>query len=439
MVAARDKELPGEVALAAKHRILDTLGAIVSGAQLKPGEMAIQYIRAQGGTPEASIPATNIKTSAINAAFACGMFAHADETDDFEPVTKAHPGCVVVPAALSMGERENRSGEDMLRAVTLGYDLCCRLLMALGPDHVRATHRSAEGVSSTFGSVGAASSLARLDEKGMRYALSYAAQQVSGVWSWERDLEHVEKAFDFSGMGARNGVSAAMMAQAGFTGVPDVLDGEHNALIALSREPRPDEMVAGLGRRFFITETAIKVFSVGYPIQAPLDAFITLRRQHGLTVNNVERIVARLPEDGARIVDDRAMPDVNLQYAMAVALIDGTLSFDASHSYQRMQDQQVQAVKKRVELVADRALMDPAAPRSGRVDVTMRDGRTVTQFTKYPPGTKENPLNTAAVTSKARELMLPVIGASRTDAVIERVNSLEKLRSVRELAQLLGN
>jgi 2-methylcitrate dehydratase PrpD len=439
MVAARDKELPGEVALAAKHRILDTLGAIVSGAQLKPGEMAIQYIRAQGGTPEASIPATNIKTSAINAAFACGMFAHADETDDFEPVTKAHPGCVVVPAALSVGERENRSGEDMLRAVTLGYDLCCRLLMALGPDHVRATHRSAEGVSSTFGSVGAASSLARLDEKGMRYALSYAAQQVSGVWSWERDLEHVEKAFDFSGMGARNGVSAAMMAQAGFTGVPDVLDGEHNALIALSREPRPEEMVAGLGRRFFITETAIKVFSVGYPIQAPLDAFITLRRQHGLTVNNVERIVARLPEDGARIVDDRAMPDVNLQYAMAVALIDGTLSFDASHSYQRMQDQQVQAVKKRVELVADRALMDPAAPRSGRVDVTMRDGRTVTQFTKYPPGTKENPLNTAAVTSKARELMLPVIGASRTDAVIERVNSLEKLRSVRELAQLLGN
>jgi 2-methylcitrate dehydratase PrpD len=438
MVAARSNELPSEVSLAAKHRILDTLGAILSGAQLKAGEMAIQYVRTQGGTPEALIPATDIRTSAVNAAFACGMFAHADETDDFEPVTKAHPGCVVVPSALSMGEREDRSGEDMLRAVTLGYDLCCRLLMALGPDHVRATHRSAEGVSSTFGAVGAAASLARLDEKGMRYALSYAAQQVSGVWSWERDLEHVEKAFDFSGMGARNGVTAAILAQSGFTGVPDVLDGEHNALIALSREPKPEEMVAGLGKRFFVTETAIKVFSVGYPIQAPLDAFMTLRRQHGLTVNNVERIVARLPEDGARIVDDRAMPDVNLQYAMAVALIDGTLSFDASHSYERMQDQQVQAVKKRIELIADRALMDPAAPRSGRVDVTMRDGRTFTQFTKYPPGTKENPLNTATVTAKARELMLPVIGANRTDAVIDRVNNLEKLRSVRELMVLLG-
>ena len=132
------------------------------------------------------------------------------------------------------------------------------------------------------------------------------------------------------------------------------------------------------------------------------------------------------------------MPDVNLQYAMAVALIDGTLSFDASHSYERMQDPQVQAVKKRIELVADRALMDPAAPCSGRVDVTMRDGRTVTQFTKYPPGTKENPLDTATVTAKARELMLPVIGASRTDAVVERVTGLEKLRSIRELAALLA-
>src|SRR5216117_2373496 len=330
MAAARQQPLPPDVLRETKHRVLDTVAAMISGARLKPGEMAIRFARAQGGTAEASILTTDIRTSAINAALVNAMFAHADETDDFEPVTKAHPGCAAVPAALSVGEREDRSGEDFLRAVTLGYDLCCRLLMALGPDHVRSTHRSAEGVSSTFGAVGSAASLARLDEKGMRYALSYAAQQVSGIWSWERDTEHVEKAFDFSGMGARNGVTAALMAQAGFTGVPDVLDGEHNALEALSREPRPEEMVAGLGDRFFITETAIKVFSVGYPIQAPLDAFLVLRREHALTVDNVERIVVRLPEDGARIVDNRAMPDVNLQYAIAVALIDGTLSFSAT-------------------------------------------------------------------------------------------------------------
>jgi 2-methylcitrate dehydratase PrpD len=438
MVSARDRELPPGVVEAAKHRILDTLAAIVSGARLKPGEMAIRYVQTQGGATEASIPTTNIRTSAINAALAAGMFAHADETDDFEPVTKAHPGCAVVPAGLAVAERENRSGGDLIRAVTLGYDLCCRLLMALGPDHVRATHRSAEGMSSTFGAVGAAASLARLDERAMRYALSYAAQQVSGIWSWERDTEHVEKAFDFAGMGARNGVTAALMAQAGFTGVPDVLDGEHNALQALSREPRGEEMVAGLGSRFFVTETAIKVFSVGYPIQAPLDAFLALQREHGLKVDNVERIVARLPEDGARIVDNRAMPDVNLQYVIAVALIDGTLSFDASHSYERMQDPQVQRVKQRIQLVADRALMNPDAPRSGRVDVTLGDGRTVSHFTRHAPGTKENPLDTAGVNAKASALMTPVLGASRTNAVIERTNSLDQLGSIRELTKLLA-
>ena len=437
MAEARERSLPTEVAREAKHRILDALAAMVSGAPLKPGEMAIRYARAQGGVPEATIVTTDITTSAVNAALANGMLAHADETDDFEPVTKAHPGCAVVPAALAMAEREGRSGIELLRAVTLGYDLCCRFLLALGPDLVRARHRSAEGLSSTFGSAAAAASLARLDEKGMRYALSYGAQQASGVWSWVRDSEHVEKAFDFAGMGARNGVTAAIMVQTGFTGVWDALDGEHNALEALSTEPRPEEMVTGLGSRFIVTETAIKPFSVGYPIQAPLDAFLRLRREHGLTVNNVERIIVRLPEDGARIVNNRSMPDVNCQHIIAVALVDGTVSFSDSHSYERMADPQVRAVKERVQLVADRALMDPAAPRSGFVEVTLRDGRTVSHFTRHAPGTKENPLDTEGVNAKARLLMAPVLGAEPTEEIIRRVNALEELDDARELRPYL--
>jgi 2-methylcitrate dehydratase PrpD len=437
MVQARDRDLPAEATREAKHRILDTLAAIVSGAHLVPGEMAIKFIRSQGGVAEASIATTNIRTTAINAALAMGMFGHADETDDFEPETKAHPGCAVVPAALAMGERDGRTGAEFLRAVALGYDLCCRFLLALGPDHVRGTHRSAEGTSSTFGSVGAAASLARLDEKGMRIALSYAAQQVSGIWSWARDTEHVEKAWDFSGMGARNGVTAAIMAQMGFSGVADVLDGEHNMIEALSTQPNPEAMVAGLGTRFFVTETAIKVFSVGYPIQSPLDALLTLRRQHGLTPGNVQHILARLPEDGARIVDNRAMPDVNLQYALAVALIDGTVSFKDSHSQERMKDPAVRAVMQRVRLVADKSLVVPDAPRSGFVEVTTGDGRKVNHFTRHAPGTKENPLGTARVNEKARSLMAPILGAAKTEELIKRVHAIEQMANVRELMPLL--
>src|SRR5688500_2664931 len=357
VAAARDRDLPADVVEAAKHRILDTLAAMVSGAHLKPGEMAIRYARSQGGIEEASVVTTDIRTSAVNAALANAMFAHADETDDFHPETKAHPGCAVVPAALAMAEREGRSGKELLRAVTVGYDLSCRFLLALDADLVRRTHRSAEGTASTLGAVGAAAVLARLDEEKTRYALSYAAQQVSGLWSWVKDAEHVEKAFDFSGMGARNGVTAAIMAQMGLSGVWDVFDCEHNVLQALSTEPHPEEMVADLGSRFYVTETAIKPFSVGYPIQAPLDAFLKLHREHGLSVDNVKNIVVRLPEDGARVVNDRSMPDVNCQHIIAVALVKGRVSFEDSHSYEQMKDPTLRAAKERVQLIADQALM----------------------------------------------------------------------------------
>ena len=438
MAESRDRPLPAQVALAAKHRILDTLGAIVSGARLKPGEVTIEYVRGQGGVPEASVATTSIVTSAVNAAFANGMFAHADETDDFHPLTKAHPGCSVVPAALAMAEREAASGAALLNAVTLGYDLCCRFLMALGPDSVRANDRSAEGYSSTFGATAAAAAIAGFDEMQMRYAISYAVQQVSGVWSWERDVEHIEKAFDFSGMGARNGVAAATMIQAGFTGVTDALEGERNVFDALSPEPQPEEIVAELGRRFYVEETAIKTFPVGYPIQSPLDAFLSLRDQHGLTPDNVQHILVRLPADGARIVDNRAMPDVNLQHIIAVALVDGSITFENSHSYERLTDPRVLGVRERIELVADPDLVRVEAPRSGFVEVTLEDGRRVSLFVSHAPGTPENPLDTEGVNAKARALMAPILGAERTEALIERINALEEVADVRGLRALLA-
>ena len=433
MVEARDKSLPPEVAQAGKHRILDTLAAMVSGARLVPGEMATKYTRRQGGAPESSVLATDLKTSAVNAALANGMFGHADETDDFEPVTKTHPGCSVVPSALAMAEREGSSGEELLRAVVLGYDVCCRFLYALGPDLVRGGHRSAEGTGSTMGSAAAAASIAKLSEAGMRYVLSYAAQQTSGLWSWVRDVEHVEKAFDFSGMGARNGVTAVTMVQEGFTGVWDILEGEHNVLDALSPSPSPDEMVKGLGSRFFITETAIKPYPVGYPIQAALDAFFVLHRQHGLTVADVASITVNLPEDGARIVNGRSMPDVNCQHMIALALIDGSVTFESTHSYERMSDPEVLAVKERVSLVPSAALMDREAPRSAKVEVVLKDGRTVEHFTPHAYGTGQNPMDTEDVNKKSRNLLEPVLGAARTEEIIRRVNELEKVANVNEL------
>nr|TFG53971.1 MAG: MmgE/PrpD family protein [Hyphomicrobiales bacterium] len=437
MVEATTRDLPANVLLACKHRILDTIGAMVSGARLRPGEVALEYVRSLGGTEEASVIGSDFRTTAVNAALANAMCGHADETDDFEPTTKAHPGCVVVPSALAMAEREARSGMDMIKAVALGYDLCCRLIFALGPTYVRANHRSAEGTSSGFGALGAAAALARLNETEMRYAISYAAQQVSGLWSWVGDNEHIEKAFDFSGMGARNGVSAVTMVQAGFTGILDVLDGRHNMFLALSTESKPEEMVADLGRVFYVTETAIKTFSVGYPIQSALDGLLTLRREHNLTADNVRHILLRLPTDGANIVDNSAMADVNLQHLISLALLKGNVTFIDSHNQALMEDPVLQEIRSRVALIADDSLVVPEAPRSAFVEITLNNGSKVSKFTPHAPGTKERPLDSAGVSAKVRDLMTPVLGMQKTEALIARVNNLEELDDVRNLRPLL--
>jgi 2-methylcitrate dehydratase PrpD len=437
IIAARDAGLPAKVLLDAKQRVLDSIVAMVSGSRLTPGELAIRFIRAQGGTPEATVLATDIKTSAINAALVNGMFAHADETDDVDPLTKAHPGSGVIPAALAMAEREQRSGMDLLRAVVLGYDIGCRFVVALGPDLVRASHRGVECPCSTMGAMAAAALIARMDETATRHALSYAAQQVSGLWSWVEDADHIEKAFDIGGMGARNGVTSVIMVRAGFTGVPDVLGGTHNAIQALSSKPDHEAMMAELGSRFFVSETGIKTYSVGYPNQAPLDAFFKLRREHGLGPDNVERIVVRLPEDAPGIVSNSPMPNVNCQYLIATALVDGAVSFINSHSREHMAEPQIRAAMQRVQVVGDPKLNDPAAPRSGLVEVTLRDGKTVSHLTRFPPGTKENPADMETLNTKARDLMAPVLGAERTDALIKRVNALEQEADVRELIRSL--
>jgi 2-methylcitrate dehydratase PrpD len=267
----------------------------------------------------------------------------------------------------------------------------------------------------------------------MRYAISYSAQQVSGLWSWVKDKDHIEKAFDFAGMGARNGVTAVSMVQAGATGVYDVLDGAYNLFIALSINPKPEEMVKGLGSHFYVTDTAIKKFTVGYPIQSPAEALLTLRKQYKLTPDNVRSILVKLPPDAIGIVGDSAMPDVNCEYIMAVALLKGAVSFADSDNVAFMSDPRILALCSKVTVMPDPTLLDPSAPRG---EVTMDDGTKRSHFTKFPPGMKQNPLSIEDVNEKARDLMAPVLGSAKTDQLIAQINSLEHLENIRQLRPL---
>ena len=433
---AGKRALPAAVAEKTKHHLLDTIAAMVSGSRLLPGRKGIAYIKGLGGTKEACVIGSRIVTSAGNAALANGMSAHADETDDSHAPSLTHPGCGIVPAALAVAERESKGGEALLRAVALGYDVCARLTQSLNAHEFREDGHSTHSFGPMFGAAAAAGSLLGLDERAARYLISYTAQQASGISCWMRDEEHIEKAFDFGGMPARNGVAAATMVAHGFSGVEDALSGERSFFVAYGREPKPERLIAGLGEDYEIMRTNIKRWSVGSPIQAPLDSLSELMRD-GLNAAEVERLTVRVAHQGANTTDNRNMPDICMQHLCAVMLLDGTVSFKTTHDEKRMRDPGVLEVRKRIELVGDDALTKAMPSRQGIVEIRLRDGRELRHHTKAVRGTADNPMTRAEVDVKSYDLIAPVAGKARARRLCDAVWKLEGLKDVRKLRPLL--
>ena len=173
--------LPQAVVEKARQHVLDAVAAMVSGSQLAPGQMAIGYVASLGGNPQSSIICTPLRTSAVNAALANGMLAHADETDDSHAPSRTHPGCAVIPAALAVAESTHASGEKFLRAVVLGYEVCARVNYALGADAFAAASRSTHSFGGVFGAGAAAGALLGLDALQVRHLFSYCRRRASAA------------------------------------------------------------------------------------------------------------------------------------------------------------------------------------------------------------------------------------------------------------------
>ncbi|HVY66682.1 MAG TPA: MmgE/PrpD family protein [Gammaproteobacteria bacterium] len=438
MAAAREKALPAEVVEHAKHHILDTLAAMISGSELPPGRAALRFAAAQAARGTVTVAGAKTLLTPLDAALVNGVLAHSDETDDSHGRSQSHPGCAVVPAALAIGESLRASGERFLRAVTLGYDVGPRLTMALGGVAFRTdSRRSTHAFAGTFGASAAAGSLAGLDERQMRWLLDYASQQAAGYAVWGRDTQHVEKAFVFGGMPARAGVTAAELVRAGWTGVDDVLSGDDNFFAVNAPSGNPALLVEGLGERYEIANTDIKKWTVGSPIQAPLDALANLRQRRDFSAAEVTEVAVRLAPAVGSVVDNRDIPDICLQHMVAVMLIDGTASFRAAHDQARMRDPEVLRQRAKVRYVADQALAALLPARVAVVEVVLADGTRLVERVEAVRGTVRNPMSRDEVVAKARDLIAPVLGAARAQKLVAAVLAIETLTSVRDLRPLL--
>jgi 2-methylcitrate dehydratase PrpD len=433
MAEARNRALPDPVILETKHHTLDTIAAMVSGSDLPPGRMAIQFARAYGGEKIATVVASPILCGPLEAALANGELAHSDETDDDFTTGGAHPGCAVVPAALAVGEQFGISGTHFLRAVALGYDVAMRAMRTVGPG-MKETHN----LVGTMGATAAAGCVSSLNAQQMRWLLDYAAQQAgAGIGVWRRDTDHIEKAFLFGGMGARNGVNAALVVHCGWTGVNDILSGPNNFVESYNPKADPAGLIDKLGETYGVTQTTLKKWTTGGPIQAPLDALDNLQKRMPFQADQVKQVVVRVATSAGYTVNNRDMPDICLQHLVAVMLIDKSVSFRAAHDKPRMQDPTVLRERAKVQLVPDEELERLIPVRVAVIEVTLNDGTQLTERVDHVRGTPENPMTTDEVVAKARELMTPILGASSCSALIEHVLGLQDVKDIRELRAML--
>jgi 2-methylcitrate dehydratase PrpD len=438
MSEAGARMLPAEAAEQAKHHLLDTLASMISGSQLPPGEAAQRHVRAYVSEGAGTIAGTTLTATPIDAALANGVMAHADETDDSHNASRSHPGCAVVPAALAVGEALGVDGARFLRAVTLGYDVGTRVVMAMGgfafgSDSNLATH----SIAGTFCASAAAACIADLDARQMRWVLDYAAQQSSGITAWRRDIDHIEKAFVFGGMPARNGVTSALVVHSGWTGVDDIFSGAGNFFAAYAPDADPRQLVDGLGERYEIARTDIKKWTVGSPIQGPLDAIEAIRSRQAFATDQVRRVTVRLAPTVAMVVDNRDIANICLQHMVAVMLLDGTVSFHAAHDDARMQDAGVLRERAKVGLVHDAALDEFLPVRVAIVEIELGDGTRLVERVEAVRGTPRNPMSRAEVIAKANDLVAPVLGRETAESLIETVYEIEGVTDIRNLRSLL--
>jgi 2-methylcitrate dehydratase PrpD len=444
MAGASGRALPGDVVESAKQHILDTFAAMISGSELPPGRAALQFVRAYGGKEVATVVASNIVCGPIEAALANGVLAHADETDDSHGPSRSHPGVSVVPAALAAGEQYVVSGTHFLRAVTLGYDVGTRVTMSMGgPAYQASTHRSTHGTVAVFAAGAAAGCAASLNGQQMRLLLDYSAQQTSGIGAWARDAEHMEKAFLFGGKPAAGAVTAAFLVRSGWTGVDDVFSGPDNFFEALAPRQNgaikadPSILVEKLGERYEITRTNIKKWTVGSPIQAPLDALEGFFKKRSFAADDVQKVVVRIASDEADTVSNRDMPDICMEHMIAVMLLDRTVTFSSVHDKARMKDPTVLRHRAKVQVVADPRIDARRPRREAIVELTFVDGSQLTEWVKDVRGTAENPMMREEVVAKARDLIEPVLGTATCKDLIDTVLNLESLKDIRSLRPLL--
>lgn len=432
-------DLPADVVDWAKTIVLDTLGALLLGSapQYAASRLTGELAKSMGGKPECTVIGRDFKTSCESAALANGTMGYAADIEG-GGAARQHISAVLVPVALTMGERERCDGKRFLAALAVGYEISCRVSEACRTPH---SYPHSFHPSAVFGYIGSAMTtghILRLDQSQLTNALGLAASNATGLMTWVTDMTEHSRPLVI-GMAARGGVTCALLAELEFGGPPMVLDpGKYSIYDAYAGEMHLARLTEGLGGDLWISKSGgFKRHACCGDTHTGIDALLAIMEKHGLVYENIDRIVHRVKADRAPVIDNNPLRSHCAQYVLAVAAVHGRIVPDDILIDRREEDARVRDLSQRTTLVGDTEMDSWPAAAPAVVEVTTNDGRSLVERVEWPKGERANPMSRAELEAKFFDLATVTIPRERAARLMGMVDRLEEIENVATMVDLL--
>lgn len=424
--------VPPDVLAEARRRLIDWLGCAIAGVSSPVSRSVRRFLAAAGGREEATLLGHGQRLPVASAVFGNAVSGHVLEYDDGHKLAVGHPGAVVCPTALAVGEQEGSSLGDLLLGLVAGYEIFVRLARGMGPGHYRYWHPTA-----TCGAVSAAAVAARLMRLSGPVAANAIALGASQAGGLRESFGSAAKPLNV-GRACLWGTVAASLAARGLDASPAMLEGPRGLSAATGGALDPAEALAGLGQEFFIQTAHYKRYACCGHIHSALDALAELLRNRSFPPGEIERIHVYtygvvVEVAGALRADTAAQATFSLPYCVAVLLLRGRVT-PAEFTAECLGNRHILDLAARVRVCEDAAASRQfPSLRVARVEVRLRDGSVLTAQVTMPRGT----LSDEELGAKFRGLASPVLGEGGAAAVLNLIARADSSVRVDELVGTL--
>jgi len=436
------EDLDPKLILNFKKYLLDGIGCGLYGSLLPWCQIINRFIKEQRGKKESTLWLQRFKGPSPNVSLGLGVMIHSFDFDDYHNA-KIHPGAVVIPAVISIGERIGVSGKEILTAMVAGYETMIRVSLATGPNASRLKGWHLTGTTGTFGAAAAAGNLLGLNPDEIASALGMAGTQSAGLWAFTADGA-MSKRFH-PGRSSQSGVMAALLAQKGYRGPTQILEAEDGGFCRATSDHVDFSLaVEGLGKRFLSTDVNIKPYACCASSHSAIDAVWQIAKKQNIIPADVEKIIVKTA-NGVKVQCgfeyqplSLVQAQMSLQYIVAVALMEGKALLE-QFSEGKIADPKILDLAKRVEIVLDEEIEKVYPDRfANKVEVILKNGDRFETRIDFPKGSAENPMSFDQVAEKFKSLASKVLPSKRIDAIVEKIKKFEELNDVQNFTHLLA-